>query len=438
MSEPKKARRKSPNGSGTIGRRKDGRVELKLFVDAPDGTRKRVSVYGRTWDEADAERTRLKNLQRQGIPVDVTTMTVRQYLDHWLATVAEPNVRPTTYVTYELLVRLYLVPGLGKHKLRRLEARHIREWLTKLATQCQCCAQGKDAKRTHDPKDPEKVHPERARCCAQTPKRCCEKHPSVGTRRAVLRVLRAALQDAMDDEVLARNVAKKVPMPTGRIRKVKPWTEEEALRFLDTAKHHRLHALWSVALAIGLRRGEALGLRWADVDLGAGTVDIAQALYRIGGSLDLHEVKTESSESTVPLPDQLVRILRQHRREQMADPALMKANKLGLVFVSTRGTPLEPRNVNRAFEELVKKAGVRPIRLHDLRHSCATLLFAQGVEAATVQRILRHSSITVTTGIYMDVIERVQREAVSGMDRLLDGGLSSNSVVNDVKEAPPH
>ncbi|MGV9972434.1 tyrosine-type recombinase/integrase [Nocardia beijingensis] len=84
------------------------------------------------------------------------------------------------------------------------------------------------------------------------------------------------------------------------------------------------------------------------------------------------------------------------------------------------GTPLEPRNVNRAFAQLVKKADARPIRLHDLRHSCATLLFTMGVEAATVQRILRHSSITVTTGTYMDVIDAVQRDAVTGMGALFE------------------
>lgn len=409
MADKNPARKRNPNGSGTIGTRKDGRYELKMFVDAPDGTRKRISVYGATWEEADAERTRLKELQRRAIPVDVTTMTVRQYLQHWLENVAEPSVRPTTYVTWESLVRLYMIPGLGRHKLRSLQAKHIRDWLNKLPRQCQCCAQKKDAKRAEKGK---------ARCCARTPAKCCQQYPSTGTLRTILRVLRAAIQDAVEEDLLARNVAKQVKMPAGRVRKEKPWSEAEALQFLETAKDHRLYALWSVALAIGLRRGEALGLRWTDVDLTEGTVDIARALYRVGGRLDLFDVKTEGSEATVPLPPKLLQILRQHRRDQLQDAELSNANKLGLVFTTTKGTPLEPRNINRAFSELVRKAGVRPIRLHDLRHSCATLLFAQGVEAATVQRILRHSSISTTTSIYMDVIERVQRDAVAGMDGL--------------------
>ncbi|WP_067811186.1 tyrosine-type recombinase/integrase [Nocardia beijingensis] len=409
----KKSRKRNPNGSGTIGARKDGRYELKLFVDAPDGTRKRVSVYGATWEEADAERTRLKELARRGVPVEVTTMTVAQYLQHWLETVAKPEVRVTTYTTYEALVRLYMVPGLGKKKLRALQARDIRAWLAKLREQCQCCTQRKDAARAKK---------NRARCCALAPAECCQQYPSTGTLRSLLRILRAALQAAVDDDVLARNVARQVKMPTGRIRKEKPWSMEEATRFLKVARNHRLYPLWSVGLAIGLRRGEALGLRWDDVNLVAGRLDIQRALYRVGGTLELHDVKTESSEATVPLTPKLVEILRQHQRDQLNDPNIPERNKLGLVFTTTRGTPLEPRNVNRAFTALVKQAGVRPIRLHDLRHSCATLLFAQGVDVATVRRILRHSSITVTTSTYLEVIEQVQRGAIAGMDGLFGDG----------------
>jgi hypothetical protein len=129
-----------------------------------------------------AERTRLKELQRKGVPVDITTATVKQYLEHWLLNVAKPEVRPTTYVTYELLVRLYIVPGLGKRKLRALQAEHIRTWLGRVAEQCQCCAQKKDAARAEKGK---------ARCCARTPKDCCQQYPGTGTRRAIPRVLRA-------------------------------------------------------------------------------------------------------------------------------------------------------------------------------------------------------------------------------------------------------
>ena len=141
------AKKRNPNGSGNISQRKDGRYELKVFVDTPDDRRKRISVYGSTWEEADAERTRLKDLQRKGIPVDSTTSTVKQYMQYWLTEIEQPSVRETTFSPYELLVRLYVVPGLGKRGLRALQAQHIRSWLNGLRTICQCCAQGKDAER---------------------------------------------------------------------------------------------------------------------------------------------------------------------------------------------------------------------------------------------------------------------------------------------------
>ncbi|MBA0124236.1 site-specific integrase [Haloechinothrix sp. YIM 98757] len=401
--------KRNANGAGSIYQRKDGRWEAKVFVNTPDGLRKRVSVYGDTWEEAHSEKIRLQDQQRRGIPVAVSTVTVGEYMSYWLYDIAQAKVRRTTYSSYELLTRLYIVPGLGKRKLTALQAAHVRTWLNSVSKTCQCCAQGKDAARADKGK---------ARCCAKQPAECCEQYPGTGTLRALLRVLRAALQDAIDEDLLARNVARQVSMPTGALRKVKPWTVEEARQFLEAAKHDRLYALWAVALAVGLRRGEALGLRWSDVDLNAGRINIGQALYRVSKELKLDQVKSESSAASVPLPEQLVVILRQHRRQQLADLRQSSTNEHGLVFTTRNGTPLEPRNVNRAFAALCRRANVRPIRLHDLRHSCATLLFSMGVDAATVQRILRHSSITVTTGTYVEVIEQVQRDAVAGMDTL--------------------
>src|SRR6476620_6110646 len=130
------AKKRNPNGSGNITQRKDGRYELKVFVDCPDGRLKRISFYDSTWEDADDERTRLKNLQRRGVPVDTTTSTVEQYMQYWLTEIAQPSVRETTFSSYELLVRLYVVPGLGKRKLRALQAQHIRTWLRPMIRTC--------------------------------------------------------------------------------------------------------------------------------------------------------------------------------------------------------------------------------------------------------------------------------------------------------------
>jgi len=197
-----------------------------------------------------------------------------------------------------------------------------------------------------------------------------------------------ALQHAVnEDELVSRNVARQVKMPARDERRTRAWAAEEAARFLDEARKDRLYVLWAVALSLGLRRGEALGLRWADVDFVRGQLDVAQALHHVDGRTIFLRPKTDSSESWVPLTPEMARLLRQRQLEQRANQVEAKGNVHGLVFTTKYGRPLSPRNVTRAFERLCRRAGVRRIRLHDLRHSCATLLFAQGVDAATVQRI---------------------------------------------------
>jgi hypothetical protein len=238
--------------------RGNGRWEAKVFVDTPEGRRKRMSVYGDTEQEALNELNKLRDQQRRGIPVATTTLTVSEYMTYWLEQIAEPSIRRTTYATYEDDIRLHIIPGIGKRKLKSLQAAHIRTWLNDLRTTCQCCVQGRDdARKT-------------ARCCALSSPKCCKAVLSASSIRHILRVLRAALQDAVDEELLSRNVARLVQLRVTDERRVRSFSRDEALRFLAAAEEHRLYALWAVALAMGLRRGEALGLAWADVDLDGG------------------------------------------------------------------------------------------------------------------------------------------------------------------------
>ncbi|HET9118042.1 MAG TPA: site-specific integrase [Pseudonocardiaceae bacterium] len=154
----------------------------------------------------------------------------------------------------------------------------------------------------------------------------------------------------------------------------------EATTFLAAIREHRLYALFAVAIALGMRRGEALGLRWEDVDLAESTITMAMQLQRVAGELRHDETKTDDSTRVVALPGQCVRALRRHRAQQAADrlAAGDRWTDSGLVFTTRKGTPLEPGNINRTFDTLVKRAGVKRIRFHDLRHSCATLQFRPG------------------------------------------------------------
>ena len=417
MMAPRKQTKKNANGEGGIYRRPDGRWEAKFFVDTPNGQRKRISVYVTSEREALNELNKLRDQQRRGIPIATTTLTVADYMAYWLEHIAEPGIRRTTYATYEGDVRLHIIPGIGKRKLKTLQASEIRLWLNQLRTRCQCCAQGKDTNRNTP------------RCCAKEEPECCQDVLSSSSIRHVLRVLRAALQDAVDEELLSRNVARLVQLRVTDDRKVRSFTRAEALRFLKAAEHHRLYALWAVALAMGLRRGEALGLAWSDVDLENGRLTIRQALHRVDGELRLEQVKTEASVAVLPVPAPLVSILRGHRSTQLEERFMAGAQwrDTGLVFTTASGGFLEPRNINRTFHSLCARAEVPQLRVHDLRHSCATLLFTMGVPPATVQRILRHSSITVTTGTYVEVIEAVQRDALDSMGALFEQGGDESS-----------
>jgi integrase len=403
----RKAARKA-NGSGTIKKRKDGRYEGQIFLRMTSGEFKRVSVYGRSWDECDEKITRLKVDSYAGIGMSVGNYTVSQWLSYWLEDVVKPARKPSTYVGYEVAVRLYLMPQLGKIKLTALKTADVRGMLNRIRQQCQCCAQGWDNSRPDT----------KRRCCAIG--KCCQRFPNPARVHHVFRTLRAALSVAVAEEVLTRNVASFAKPTRPRRHRFKTWSVTEAATFLAAIREHRLYALFAVAIALGMRRGEALGLRWDDVDLIEGTMRMAMQLQRVAGELRHDETKTDDSTRVVALPGPCVQALRRHRAQQAAERSAAgnRWTDSGLVFTTRKGTPIEPRNINRTFDTLIAKIGVTRIRFHDLRHSCATLLFAQGVDLQTIKDLLGHSSIGVTSAIYVDVLREVQRDAVDRLSHL--------------------
>jgi integrase len=255
--------------------------------------------------------------------------------------------------------------------------------------------------------------------------------------------LRTALNVAMGDGLIARNAAALAKPP--RLEKPVPqaFTQEEALRFLALIKGHRLEALFSVTLALGLREGEALGLRWKeDIDLDAAELRVSYALQRIKrpgdakGKLELIEPKTDRSRRTIALPQVAVAALRAHhaRQEEERQLAGERWQGTGMVFTTTVGTMLDPRNMLRSFYAIMstpdpsdpepdpkKKRKLLPrLRFHDLRHSAATLLLAQGVDARYIMELLGHSSITLTMNTYAHVLKEMQRETARQTDAILN------------------
>ncbi|WP_410794050.1 tyrosine-type recombinase/integrase [Kribbella sp. C-35] len=441
--------KRNVNGEGNIRERSDGRWEGRAYVITTDGREVRRSVYGKSWEDVHEKLTKLQADTMSGKRVASSSQTVGEYLEYWLQEHARHRVRDTTYASYRWLIEKYLGPLFGKRKLTALRPADIRRGFFQLKQTCQCCAKGKDQAREDRAK---KLRAERAdkaprknarpiegaRCCAKTPRECCHDVVSDGTVRYLHRVLRGALQDAVaEDEILTENVAQKLRMDHKYRPTFKAWKPADATAFLAAIRDERLYALYAVALSLGLRRGEALGLRWQDIDLDNGAVSVEHGLHRVGGKLQLGSVKTDGSSRVIPVPKPLLAVLTKHRAAQeveraghlaeLAAPdkkeekaAALRAWEQGYVFTTTIGTPIEPRNVNRHFDAMCAKSGVRRIRFHDLRHSCASLLWSQGVPLEQIQDILGHADPRTTKVIYVDVAEELQRDAVDKLGFLFE------------------
>jgi integrase len=384
---------KRANGEGTIVHRKsDGRWQGQAYVLLPNGARVRRTVYGRTRAEVHEKVTALVHQAQRGVPAANTALTVGEYLMIWLDEVARRKLRPKTYSDYELVVRKHLMPTLGRYRLARLSPSNLRQLLNAKA----------------------------------------DEGLAPGTVKKIHVVIGSALQAAVRDDLLTRNVARLVQVPVPRSEPVGVLDVDDARRLLDAARNDRLYALWAVALGVGLRKGEALGLRWSDVDLEAGWLQVRQSLQRVAGHLQLSAPKTSSSRRSVPLPRVCVEALEAHRRTQEEERRALGAawHDSGLVFTTPLGTPIDPRNVIRALNSLCERAGVRRIRVHDLRHTCATLLLVQGVHPRVVMEVLGHSRISVTMDVYTHVVSAVQREAATLMHQALTGAVAVNVAVN--------
>jgi len=367
------------NGEGTIRQRTDGRWEAQLSL--PGGKRK--SVYGKTRKEArDALKVALKKLD-DGVDLGAPGQTLEAFLESWLAE-SKSRVRPKTHRTYQDLLRLHVIPDIGKIQLDRLAAPQIATLL-----------RDKQA-------------------AGLAPK-------TVGHIRATLR---AALNQAVRWRLIAHNPAAAVAAPRVPHAEVQVLTAEEARTLLAAAKGHRHEALWVVALSLGLRQGEVLGLRWTDVDFEANTLRITRALTRVDGKLVLAEPKTEQSRRTLPLSLRVREALLAHRDRQVFTKAMAGEHwqEQDFVFASTVGTPLQPRNTLEAWYKLLAQAGLPRRKFHVARHTAVSLLIADGVPLRVVMELLGHSQISTTANTYGHVFAESLREAADAMDRTLGTG----------------
>jgi integrase len=377
------------HGEGSIHKRIDDRWEVRVDLGrGPDGKRRRKSAFAATQAEAIKLLKRLNGRAVEGQLLNTSTPTVASYLEDWFATNSD-EWRPSTRRGYRRAIDGFLVPAFGSLRLEQLSPQIIQRWLTEHKTE----------------------------------------H---GARRRISlahSTLRSALGDAQRLQLVSFNAATLVKVPRVTTRTIAPLDVDQARTFLTTASTHRLGTLFSVALACGLRLGEATGLRWDDVDLTTGEIRIRQQLQRVGKRLILQELKTEKSRRTLALPQVCLVALRAHRNQQLQER--LKAGpdwvETGLVFTTYArrgmgrkvGTGLQPRNVLRTLYALLDTAGLPRVRFHDLRHSAASLLIAEGVELVEVSMLLGHSELRVTADLYSHLQKQTAAKAARRMDSVL-------------------
>ena len=396
---------KRGHGEGTVYRNR-GRWAGALTIDiAADGTQRRRYVYGDTRREVLA---RLDDLRRQrdaGRLIATTRgLTVAEYFSEWAAgtvahQVAIGELRESTADNYLDLADRMILPYLGRHRLEELKPVHLREWLAALRRTT--TARG----RPYSSRTVQLAHA----------------------------ILRRALNDAVRDEVVPRNVA--LLVRSGRVtsRDVEPLRPDELRRLLAASPGDRLHALWLLLISLGLRRGEALGLHWDDIDLERRTLSVRRSLQRRRtdertpsgrrrGHLVEVDTKTASSVRTISLPSVLVEALIAHRARQETEIAIAPVwVDPNLVFTTQLGTWLDPRNVYGYWHALCDRAGVRRCRPHDLRHTAASVLLMQGADMRTVMEILGHTRMATTSDLYTHVLAEVKADAAQRMDTFLRG-----------------
>jgi integrase len=381
---PKSRGRKRANGEGTLTRRSDGSWQDATYVTTTAGRRVRKYVYGKTREDVRKKLTALQRSADQGIPFADRAWKVGEYLEYWLNHVVKPQRRLKTWVGYEGIVRLYLKPGLATKKLDKLSAKDVRLFLTECREICLCCKYKRDC----------------SVCAYGSDYDCCEEAMSVRQLQFIHAVLRNALQNAVREEILMRNVAKLVQVETPDYSAGKGLSVEAAKDLLVTVRKDRLYALYVLAL-LGLRKGELLGLRWEDVDLEAGTLEVRQSLQRVSGELRMSPPKTRYSRRVIPLPDFWLEALRGHRTRQAEEKGVaVEWINSGHVFTTGTGRPIDPRNLNRQFYRVREAAGLSAYRFHDLRHTAVSLLLDLGVPPHVVRETVGHSAIEVTMTIY--------------------------------------
>lgn len=382
-----------------------------LELDNEDGERDRRWISAKKElglakrpTKAQAEELLNKYLRdlHDGVYVEPTNITVKEYFTQWLDDYAKPNVKPTTFGSYKNMIEKHIIPSLGHIELAKLRKSKIKGFLAE---------KQKDGARA-DGK---------------------EGRLSNRSVEYIYVVLKSALKHAVEDELIKKNPAEGITPPRPGKPNIEYWERHQVKTFLEglhkynykfkniVYESHRLYPLYLLALTTGMRRGELLGLRWENIDFKKKTIRIRATLVDTDDGYLLQDSTKTGKERTIEVSGKVIAALENHKARQAQEfMALGRPEKdEGLVFTSLNGTPISPRNLDRQFDQLIKKFKLPKINFHALRHTCATMLIESGVDLKTIADLLGHADASMLLNIYSHVTSKMKDRAASAFDDML-------------------
>jgi integrase len=376
-------------------------VVYDLPLDSTEKRRQKSQTIKGT--KKDAERTLREILTsiEQGAYVKPNKITLGDWLNQWCETYAVTNTTKRTYVSYRSVLDNHLIPGLGRIYLSSLEPQQIQDYYARQLNTGRSDGNG-----------------------------------GLSARSVLYhhRILTKALDHAVRMGVLVRNVGKVVSPPRVARKTMNILDPEQAMKFLDIASETAYYPLYSTLLYTGMRRGEALALRWKNVDLLGLEINVVETVYKIKKQYFIKEPKTSHGKRAISVSPSLAGLLREYQieQQQLRKEMGISLGDEDLVFSWPDGRPFDADSVTHTFGKIMKNAGFSGVRLHDLRHTHASLMLKAGIHAKVVSERLGHANIGITLDTYSHLLPGLQEDAAERFDRIIEndslGGNSKGSV----------
>ena len=394
---PKKSH-KNGSGEGNIRKRRPGLWEARYTSGRDSQTGKQIqkSVYGKTREEVSKKLTEIKSCIDKGDYTEPSKLTIGEWVSRWLESYARMSLKASTFENYSILARVHIIPEIGKIPISQIRTADLQDFYNRKFREGKVIVKGGITERSA---------------------------LSVSTVKHIHYIIHAAFKQAKIERLIPVNPDDACVLPRDEKRKVNALPFNILATFLEEAAKGSHYAMLYLDLSTGLRRGELLGLKWADIGFENKCLTVSRQLVRTNKQLNFTTLKTDLSNRTMRIPDSAVEVLLEHRsiQDEMRKSTGAIWNDNDLVFCNELGNPLDPSGVYHYYKRLTKRLGLDESRFHDLRHTFATIALQSGVDIKTIQESLGHYSPAFTLQVYGHVTKHMQDSAAQKVDTFLTG-----------------